>query len=557
MPPVVDDRDLLADYVRSRSSDALSQLIHHHIDFVYAAALRQTRDSATAEDVTQAVFIVFAEKAARIPPAHLAGWLFKTTRYCAANARRAERRRRRHEQFAAKPETQMPSDISPDDDRIQQLLPLLDDALAKLRPSDREVLLLRYLQGRPFADLADLLGISAAAARKRLNRALVRLRARFAVSAGSPAIVAGVLDAASHQSPAHLASLALSAAAGQIAPTVAVADIVRHATYMMARAKAALVILTIGIAAAAAIVVAAVGITTNIVNTNAVRGAAPAAPASQPALAALSGPATNPSNAFLVQMPNGYSVELLGITSCAGPTPQSWQPDGKLLPRPLPLPSGLAATKPTRGQYDTLWRIIPTAPIVQKDVATIFTISTPGGSLAESQPPTADHLWHFPIVIPDHRKTTVIGAGVSADDWTTIAHTEKPAFGSDIEDLIAQRALPAAGITPATQTTLGVKVSVRTPYEKSLVRDTLPQLLVHTRNGNAVAQDLGWQLIQDGQQDVGERTWLIPDRSVADITSIEYQTRDYDSVTFANVSLDPGQITAVKVRHIFTDPKGK
>src|ERR1700733_4178649 len=102
--------DLLIDYTRSRSSQALGQLIEQHIDFVYAAAYRQLKDSNLAEDVTQAVFIILARKAASIRPSSLVGWLYNTTRHCAQNARRGEIRRRRHEQLAARREVSMPAD---------------------------------------------------------------------------------------------------------------------------------------------------------------------------------------------------------------------------------------------------------------------------------------------------------------------------------------------------------------------------------------------------------------------------------------------------------------
>src|SRR3984957_20293964 len=113
MPPKT-DADHLTTYVQTHSPEALTHLINRHIDFVYASALRQVKDPAQAEDVTQAVFIILTRKAASIRPISLTGWLFNTTRHCAANARRSEQRRRHHERQAAKPEVQMqPDDSAP------------------------------------------------------------------------------------------------------------------------------------------------------------------------------------------------------------------------------------------------------------------------------------------------------------------------------------------------------------------------------------------------------------------------------------------------------------
>jgi RNA polymerase sigma-70 factor (ECF subfamily) len=53
------------------------------------------------------------------------------------------------------------------------------DALAKLKPSEREALVLRYDAGLSFKELGEACGIDEAAARKRVSRALARLRAEL------------------------------------------------------------------------------------------------------------------------------------------------------------------------------------------------------------------------------------------------------------------------------------------------------------------------------------------------------------------------------------------
>jgi RNA polymerase sigma-70 factor, ECF subfamily len=56
----------------------------------------------------------------------------------------------------------------------------LQRALAKLRSEEREILLMRHADDLPFEDVACLLGITSAAARKRFGRALIRLQALLA-----------------------------------------------------------------------------------------------------------------------------------------------------------------------------------------------------------------------------------------------------------------------------------------------------------------------------------------------------------------------------------------
>ena len=61
---------------------------------------------------------------------------------------------------------------------------LVRDALEKLKPSEREALLLRYEAGLSFKEIGDACGIDEAAARKRASRGLARLRDFLSPSEG-------------------------------------------------------------------------------------------------------------------------------------------------------------------------------------------------------------------------------------------------------------------------------------------------------------------------------------------------------------------------------------
>src|SRR5262245_51987784 len=97
----MDDSQLLQAYVTQPSHELFALLVRRHIDMVYSAAMRQTRDPHLAEDVTQAVFIILARRAAVVREGRLSGWLIGTTRNAALNAVRCQYRRRRHERQAA------------------------------------------------------------------------------------------------------------------------------------------------------------------------------------------------------------------------------------------------------------------------------------------------------------------------------------------------------------------------------------------------------------------------------------------------------------------------
>src|SRR5439155_25001387 len=97
----MDDMGLLREYATRSSEAAFAALVERRAGLVYSAALRQVRDPHMAEEVTQAVFIILAQKAGGISDnVHLTGWLFKTTRFAAmAEIRASARRQQQAEEF--------------------------------------------------------------------------------------------------------------------------------------------------------------------------------------------------------------------------------------------------------------------------------------------------------------------------------------------------------------------------------------------------------------------------------------------------------------------------
>jgi RNA polymerase sigma factor (sigma-70 family) len=170
------DHELLGRYVRQNCEEAFAEIVHRHINLVYSAALRQVHgDRPLAQEVAQTVFTDLARKAATLlrRPA-LTGWLYTSTHFAAANAVRAERRRRMHQQEAnAMQEFREDSDTALDWDRIH---PVLDQAMHELDETERETILLRFFANSRLAEIGAKLGLSEDAARKRVDRALDKLR---------------------------------------------------------------------------------------------------------------------------------------------------------------------------------------------------------------------------------------------------------------------------------------------------------------------------------------------------------------------------------------------
>ena len=227
------DAELVGAYARTRSDAAFAAIVQRHVNAVYAAAWRQVRDAALAEDITQAVFIVLAKRAHRIhDPRLLAGWLLKVTRYCAADARKLAARREFHEQRAAAMKPMMSEGNAMEPDIGEHL----DAHLAALGAVDRAAIVLRCLEERPLAEVARELQMSEEAAKKRVARALEKLRKLFDRKGVtlSAIVLAGALAKQGIAAPPTLAATICAAAAAKTAGSATAVILSKGALKMMA-----------------------------------------------------------------------------------------------------------------------------------------------------------------------------------------------------------------------------------------------------------------------------------------------------------------------------------
>ena len=173
----LDDIALLRKYADDHSEEAFAALVSRHIHKVHSVALRLTRNPHQAEEITQAVFIILAQKAGRFGnKVILSGWLYQTARLTAVTFNRSACRRARREQ-----EAHMQLVLNGAEDEVwRQIAPLLDAALAGLNETDRHAVVLRFFDGKSMGEVGAALGANENTARKRVSRAVEKLQKYFA-----------------------------------------------------------------------------------------------------------------------------------------------------------------------------------------------------------------------------------------------------------------------------------------------------------------------------------------------------------------------------------------
>ncbi|MBK6685304.1 MAG: sigma-70 family RNA polymerase sigma factor [Deltaproteobacteria bacterium] len=172
----------LLEAARTGDRAALEVLLERYQARIYRFGLRLCGDRSDAEDVVQETMLAMAKELSSFRgDASLSTWIYSIARsYCARRRRKKPLESDLGALDADAPEVQDPS---PNAERIaedRELEVALEEAIARLPGADREVLVLRDVEGLTAPEVAKVVGLSVDAVKSRLHRARLKVRARLA-----------------------------------------------------------------------------------------------------------------------------------------------------------------------------------------------------------------------------------------------------------------------------------------------------------------------------------------------------------------------------------------
>ncbi|MEM0978821.1 MAG: sigma-70 family RNA polymerase sigma factor [Cyanobacteria bacterium P01_H01_bin.58] len=161
--------------------DALGVLYDRYASLVYTTALGSLRDVASAEDLTQDVFLTLMHHRTYDPErSSLPSYLSLLTRSRAIDRLRAQSTRHKYQhqwqQHAPLPEPGPMEHVSQ-----QERHRLVREALSQLTRQQRQVLELSYYQGQSQTEIAEQLGVPLGTVKSWARRGLLKLRSHLQI----------------------------------------------------------------------------------------------------------------------------------------------------------------------------------------------------------------------------------------------------------------------------------------------------------------------------------------------------------------------------------------
>lgn len=208
---VLDDASALRRYAKVGDPRAFEVLVQRYQSMVLNTCRRVMHSSADAEDAAQETFLKLARRAGEIR-SNLAAWLHACALRTSIDLLRAQATRSRAEAAVAEA---APADEA--EKTWREIKPLLDEAIAALEETDRDLIVSRFLAGRPQNEMAREAGVNPGTMHRRIDAALDRLRAQLAgrgMTSGAAVAIGGGVGVGAAVGAAMTSNSALAAALG-------------------------------------------------------------------------------------------------------------------------------------------------------------------------------------------------------------------------------------------------------------------------------------------------------------------------------------------------------
>jgi RNA polymerase sigma-70 factor (ECF subfamily) len=185
------DQEIVA-WALDGAEAAYRELLRRYERPVYALIFRMVRDRELAEDLTQETFVKVLNALDRYRAEYkFSSWIFKI----ANNAAIDQLRRRELDTLSLEggPDATTPERIeatslqvgdiaeSPLDElEARELGSAIEEAIAQLRPEYQACIIMRHVEGRPYDEIADILGLPLGTVKTYIHRARAELREHLA-----------------------------------------------------------------------------------------------------------------------------------------------------------------------------------------------------------------------------------------------------------------------------------------------------------------------------------------------------------------------------------------
>lgn len=178
------DDALLMELIAEKNEDAFSEIVARYEKFVYSAVFAELKHTDDAFDVSQEVFIRLYNAAGGFRcDSTLKTWLYRMCKNCAYDYMR---KYYKHKAVSltfkdADEETTEDIDIvseeTPEEEVLKkERIKAVHDAIRKLPEEQREVIVLRELEGLQYTEIAEMLGISEGTVKSRISRGRENLK---------------------------------------------------------------------------------------------------------------------------------------------------------------------------------------------------------------------------------------------------------------------------------------------------------------------------------------------------------------------------------------------